>query len=197
MIHATLDQRFIGPASRRFVIDATILARTARTNSSIATTGNHSRETVMPRIDTATVPERKGSGYPPPYAAFAGERRKQALGDAGGLTDFGVNLTHLPAGAWSSQRHWHSHEDEFVYVLSGELVLLSDAGEQVLRAGDCAAFPRNVADGHHLINRSGEMAVYLEIGSRSNEDACSYPDIDLHLERGADRYSHKDGTPYA
>lgn len=150
----------------------------------------------MPRIDTASVPERKGSGYPPPYAAFARERRKQALGDAGGLTDFGVNLTHLPAGAWSSQRHWHSHEDEFVYVLSGELVLVSNAGEQVLRAGDCAAFPRNVADGHHLINRSAKMAVYLEIGSRSDEDACTYPDVDLQLERGAKRFSHKDGTPY-
>jgi len=151
----------------------------------------------MPRIDIASVPERKGSGYPPPYAASAGERRKQALGDAGGLTDFGVNLTRLPAGAWSSQRHWHSHEDEFVYVLSGELVLVSDAGEQVLRAGDCAAFPHNVADGHHLINRSTGMAVYLEVGSRSNEDTCTYPDIDLHLECGADRFSHKDGTPYS
>ena len=105
----------------------------------------------MPRIDIDSVPERTGSGYPAPFAQLAGARIKQALGNTGGLADFGVNLTRLPPGAWSSQRHWHTHEDEFVYVLSGELTLITDAGEQTLRANDCAAFPKAVADGHHLV----------------------------------------------
>ena len=96
----------------------------------------------MPKIDIAAVPERKGSGYPPPFDAPCAERVRQRLGNAGGLTDFGVNLMRLPPGNWSSQRHWHSHEDEFVYVLEGELTLIEDGGETVLRAGDCAAFPR-------------------------------------------------------
>jgi uncharacterized cupin superfamily protein len=149
----------------------------------------------MPKIDLATVPERRGSGYPAPYAQAAQGRIKQALGTAGGLDDFGVNLTRLPPGGWSSQRHWHSSEDELVYVLAGELVLVTDAGEQPLRAGECAAFPKNVPDGHHLINRSAETAVYLEIGTRSKDDACHYPDIDLYVE-GEQGYTHKDGTPY-
>ena len=151
----------------------------------------------MPKIDMTLVTERKGSGYPAEFAQYVGERVKQVLGQAGGLTDFGVNLSHLPPGTWSSQRHWHSHEDEFVYVLSGELTLITDAGEQLLRGGDCAAFPRNVPDGHHLINRSNTMAVYLEVGSRRDDGACNYPDIDLHLERADVGYTHKDGTKYA
>ncbi|HEY8682015.1 MAG TPA: cupin domain-containing protein [Rhodanobacter sp.] len=149
----------------------------------------------MPRIDVTSVAERKGSNYPVPFAEHAGMRIKQALGNAGGLTDFGVNLTRLPPGAWSSQRHWHTHEDEFVYVLSGTLTLITDAGEQTLHANDCAAFPKNIPDGHHLINRSEEMAIYLEIGSRAEHDACNYPDIDLHAH-SQDGYTHKDGTPY-
>lgn len=151
----------------------------------------------MAKIDLASVPQRIGSGYPAPFAAAAGKRIKQALGDAGGLADFGVNLTQLPHGAWSSQRHWHTREDEFVYVLSGELVLITDAGEQLLRAGDCAAFAKNHPDGHHLLNRSGEMAVYLEVGSRHADDACHYPDVDLHLPTDdGSGFVHKDGTPY-
>ena len=150
----------------------------------------------MPRIDVSQVPERKGSGYPSPFAAAAGARIKQALGDAAGLTDFGVNLTRLPPGAWSSQRHWHTEEDEFVYVLSGELVLVTDAGEQPLAANECAAFPKNRADGHHLINRGTQMAVYLEIGSRSGKDRCDYPDIDLYWDSAVGAYTHKDGSPY-
>ncbi|MGH8158007.1 MAG: cupin domain-containing protein [Rhodanobacter sp.] len=150
----------------------------------------------MPKIDIRTIPERKGSRYPAPFAPCTDARTKQALGDAGELTDFGVNLTQLPPGTWSSQRHWHSAEDEFVYVLSGELVLVTDAGEQTLRADDCAAFPKNVADGHHLINRGAETATYLEIGTRRADDTCSYPDIDLHLDRHVG-YTHKNGTPYA
>src|ERR1043165_6350003 len=113
----------------------------------------------MPKIDIAAVPERKGSGYPPPFDAPCAERLRRRLGDAGGLTDFGVNLMRLPPGGWSSQRHWHSHEDEFVFVLEGELTLVEDRGETILRAGDAGAFPKASGNGHHLINRSGRVAV--------------------------------------
>lgn len=150
----------------------------------------------MTKIDQAAVAERTGSGYPAPFAQAVASRIKQALGQAGGLDDFGVNLVRLPPGAWSSQRHWHSAEDEFVYVLSGVLSLVMQAGEQVLHADDCAAFPKNVANGHHLINRGSETAVYLEIGSRRHDDVCHYPDIDLHLDGSSDGYAHKDGAPY-
>src|SRR6266436_3169937 len=105
----------------------------------------------MPRIDIAAVPKRKGSGYPPPFDAPCAERVRQRLGNAGGLVDFGVNLMRLPPGNWSSQRHWHSAEDEFVYVLDGELTLIEDGGETVLRAGECAAFPKGSGNGHHLL----------------------------------------------
>ncbi len=117
----------------------------------------------MPKIDVAAVPRRKGAGYPPPFDAPLADRVRQRLGNAGGLADFGINLMHLPPGNWSSQRHWHSHEDECVYVLAGELVLVEDGGETVLRAGDFAAFPKGTGDGHHLINRSDAVAVYLEV----------------------------------
>ena len=122
---------------------------------------------------------------------------RQKLGEpAGGLTDFGVNLTRLPPGGWSSQRHWHSSEDEFVYVLQGELVLVEDGGETVLHAGDCAAFPKNSGDGHHLINRSGEPAIYLEIGARSPDDLTVCSDIDIMSSAADGRFVHKDGVPY-
>jgi uncharacterized cupin superfamily protein len=151
----------------------------------------------VPKIDIAKVPERRGSDYPAPYAEPVNARVRQALGHAGGLTDVGVNLVHLPPGSWSSQRHWHTHEEELVYVLSGELTLLTAAGEQQLRVGDCAAFPKNVPDGHHMINRGEETAVYLDIGTRCADDTCNYSDIDLHLEPEPADYSHKDGTAYA
>lgn len=149
----------------------------------------------MPKIDISKVYQRKGSLYPAPFGEKAARRIKQGLGDAGGLSDFGVNLTQLPPGEWSSQRHWHSAEDEFVYVVAGELALITDDGEEFLRAGDCAAFSKNVVNGHHLINKSDETAIYLEIGTRSGDDVCTYPDIDLHLDRSAG-FTHKDGTPY-
>lgn len=151
----------------------------------------------MPKIDVKSIFERKGSSYPAPFGDAAKGRIKQGIGDAGGISDFGVNLTRLPPGAWSSQRHWHSREDEFVFVLSGELVLVTDAGEETLRAGDCAGFPKNTPNGHHLINKSSAMAVYLEIGTRTANDVCSYSDIDLHLDRAAGAFTHKDGTPFA
>jgi uncharacterized cupin superfamily protein len=148
----------------------------------------------MAKIDVMAVAERKGSAYPEPYRQKAKGRLKRRLGDAAGLTDFGVNRVRLPPGEWSSQRHWHTHEDEFVYVIEGELTLITDAGEQVLRAGDCAGFAKNRPDGHHLINKSANMAIYLEVGSRHAADICEYPDIDMRLVNG--RYVRKSGDPY-
>ena len=133
----------------------------------------------MPRIDVATVPARKGSGYPAPFDAPCASRTRKRLGDAGGLKDFGVNLMTLPPGGWSSQRHWHSHEDEFVYMLEGELVLVTDAGEQVVRPGDIVGFKGGVADGHHFVNRSDRDAVYLVVGTRIDADFATYSDIDM------------------
>jgi uncharacterized cupin superfamily protein len=151
----------------------------------------------MPKIDLASVPPRQGSGYPEPFATACARRTRQRLGDAGGLRDFGVNLMILPPGAWSSQRHWHSHEDELVYVLEGELVLVEDGGETLMRAGDCAAFPKGTGNGHHLQNRSSEVARYLEVGSRQPDDLTTCSDIDLKSANADGRFVHKDGTPYA
>jgi uncharacterized cupin superfamily protein len=149
------------------------------------------------RIDLNGVPVVMGSTYPPPFDAPCAARARQRLGEAAGLTDFGVNLLRLPAGAWSSQRHWHSTEDEFVIVLEGEVVLMTDAGEELLRAGDCAGFKAGLRDGHHLQNRSRQGAVILEIGARKTaEDEADYPDIDLRSLKGRAGFAHKDGTPY-
>lgn len=150
----------------------------------------------MPKIDVQSVPERKGSGYPAPFHEIARDRSRKALGDAAGLTQFGVNLLTLPPGAASSQRHWHSAEDEFVYVLSGEVTLVSDEGKEVLHAGDCAAFPKNDGNGHQLVNQSKAVAVCLEVGTRSESDVCIYSDIDMRIDSKVGHYTHKDGTPY-
>jgi uncharacterized cupin superfamily protein len=150
----------------------------------------------MPKIDISQVTERKGSSYPPPFDAPCADRIRRRLGDAGGLQDFGVNLMTLPPGAWSSQRHWHSHEDELVYILEGEVTLVEDGGETVLRKGDCATFPKNSANGHHLINKFSTVAVFLEIGSRQLEDVTTYSDIDMMISSVDDQFVHKDGTPY-
>jgi uncharacterized cupin superfamily protein len=150
----------------------------------------------MPKIDIAPIPVRTGSGYPPPYDAPCAARTRKRLGDAGGLQDFGINLMTLPPGGWSSQRHWHSHEDEFVYVLQGELTLIEDDGETILRAGECAAFPKNSGNGHHMINRSDEIAVYLEVGSRHPDDLTTCSDIDMMSSNADGRFVRKDGTPY-
>lgn len=147
----------------------------------------------MPKIDILGVMERKGSAYPEPYRQRAKSRLKRRLGDAAGLTDFGVNLVRLPPGEWSSQRHWHSHEDEFIYVLDGALTMITDEGEQVLHPGDCAAFPKGDPNGHHFINRGDGMATYLEVGSRHDADVVEYPDIDMRAV--GDAYQRKDGTP--
>lgn len=150
----------------------------------------------MPKIDIAAVPQVKGTGYPPPFNAPCADRIRRRLGNAGGLTDFGVNLMHLPPSSWSSQRHWHSHEDEFVYVLEGELVLIEDDGETVLRAGDCATFAKGTGNGHHMMNRSDSVAIYLEVGTRSPDDVTTCSDIDMMSANTDGRFVHKDGTPY-
>src|ERR1700761_902397 len=133
----------------------------------------------MPKIDVASVPPKEGAGYPAPFDVPCRSRSRQRLGNAGGLRDFGVNLMTLPPGGWSSQRHSHSHEDEFVYILEGEVVLIEDGGETLLRTGDCAAFPKGTGNGHHMINRSSVTAKYLEAGSRSPEDVTTCADIDI------------------
>jgi uncharacterized cupin superfamily protein len=150
----------------------------------------------MKKIDVEAVPARRGSGYPPPYDAPCAARERRPLGAAGGLTTFGVNLLTLAPGVWSSQRHWHSHEDEFIWVVTGEVVLVTDAGEEVLRPGDCAAFKAGEADGHHLINRSDRPATVLEVGSRDDADGCVYSDADMIAGPGDPCYRHRDGTPY-
>lgn len=150
----------------------------------------------MPRLDRAAVPVLRGTGYPPEFNARSAGRLRQRLGEAGGLVDFGVNLMRLPPGQWSSQRHWHSHEDEFVYVLSGEVVLIEDGGETLLRAGDCAAFPKASGNGHHMVNRSAAEAVHLEIGSRHPDDLTTCSDVDMQSANADGRFRHKDGTPY-
>jgi uncharacterized cupin superfamily protein len=147
------------------------------------------------KIDFATAPTRVGAGYPPPFDAPCLERKRWRLGVAAGLTQFGVNRLRLAPGVWSSQRHWHSRDDEFVYVLEGEVVLVTDAGEETLRAGDSAGFKAGDPDGHHLQNRSDREAVVLEVGTNApGEDVCEYPDIDLRARSAG--YEHKDGTPY-
>jgi len=150
----------------------------------------------MPKIDIDKAPTRFGSAYPPPFDAPCADRRRWKLGDAAGLDQFGVNLMRLGPGVWSSQRHWHTAEDEFVWVVSGEVVLVTDAGEEVLRAGDCAGFKAGVANGHQIQNRSNAEAVLLEIGARAPEtDHSDYPDLDMIV--GPDEvYRHRDGTPY-
>jgi len=151
----------------------------------------------VPKIDIDNAPTGHGTGYPDEFAAPCKPRRRWRLGDAVGLDQFGVNLLRLPAGAWSSQRHWHTTEDEFVWVVEGEVVLIEEDGETVLVAGDCAGFKAGVPNGHRIENRSDREAVLLEVGSRRPaDDACDYPDIDMILPKGADRYFHRDGTPY-
>jgi uncharacterized cupin superfamily protein len=152
---------------------------------------------VPKRIDVSSLPTVAGSSYPAPFDRPCAGRKRQRVGDAAGLSDFGVNLLRLPPGDWSSQRHWHSAEDEFVYVLEGEVVLVTDMGEETLRSGDCAGFKAGVQDGHHLQNRSAGEAVVLEVGSRkTQEDEGDYPDIDLRFLKNDAGFTRKDGTPY-
>ena len=152
-----------------------------------------------PALDPRTVEAVVRSGYPEPYRSRVLPREKRGVGDALGLTRIGINHTTLPPGKESSMRHWHTLEDEFVYVLEGEVVLRTGAGEQLLSAGMCAGFPAGSDDGHQLINRSSRAAVYLEISNRDPADTAHYsdPDVDLawsppHAPR---RFTRRDGTP--
>lgn len=152
-----------------------------------------------PALDPATVEPRTSSGYPEPFRSRCLPREKRALGDALGLTKVGVNLTTLPPGKESSMRHHHTHEDELIFVLEGEVVLITDRGEQVLTAGMCAGFPAGSNDGHQLVNRSEQPVRYLEISNRDPADTAAYPDVDLAYRKSPDGkavFSRKDGTPY-
>jgi uncharacterized cupin superfamily protein len=150
------------------------------------------------RIDAAAIAPIIGTLYPSPFDEPCRERARKKLGDAAGLTQFGVNLLHLPPGAWSSQRHWHTAEDEFVYVLSGEVTLVSDGGDELLGAGDAAGFKAGDTNGHCLQNRSDGDAYVLEVGTRVAGNAAYYNDIDMMAPAGGKpaAYTHRDGTPY-
>jgi uncharacterized cupin superfamily protein len=153
----------------------------------------------LPALDPGTVEERRGSGYPEPFKSRIGDRAKRRLGAACGLKHLGVNLVTLGPGGQSALRHWHTLEDEFVYVLEGEVVLVTNEGEQTLRAGMCAGYPAGSKSGHHFVNRSQKPAKYLEMGTNVPGDTAFYPDDDLALietQDGNMAYTHKDGRRY-
>ena len=156
----------------------------------------------MHKIDPAKLELNSGTRYPKPFDQPCLRRSWHKLGDAAGLTQFGVSLVRLPPGTWSSQRHWHMREDEFVWITEGEVVLVTDDGEELFRAGDCAGFKGGVRNGHHFQNRSDRDAVLLTIGSRDDEDHGEYSDIDMvflperYSSSTGTGYAHKDGTPY-
>jgi uncharacterized cupin superfamily protein len=151
-------------------------------------------------IEAASVPpSRAGRGYPEPFAARVAGRERRVLGDAFGLTKFGVNLTRLPPGGMSALRHTHTREDEFIYIVEGEPVLVTNAGETQLRPGMCAGFKAGSGNAHHLLNRSGRDVVYLEVGNRDPGDTVIYPDDDIGraLTPAGERiFVHRDGRPY-
>ena len=153
----------------------------------------------MPKIDIGAIGEENSTGYPSPFDEIVRGRFRKRLGDAGGLIQFGVNLTRLEPGSASAQRHWHENEDEFVFIVAGEAVLIEDDGETMLKPGDAATFKAGVQNGHHLVNQSDSDVVFLEVGTRVKRDTCQYPDIDMvcEIEETGDRFVHKDGTPYS
>ena len=150
-------------------------------------------------LDLSKVPVKTGTIYPSAYAPQVAGRSSLRLGDAGGLTQFGINIVILAPGAKSSMRHWHLHEDEFVMITMGECVMQLDAGETVMRVGDCAAFPAGVTDGHCFINRTETEARFLVVGTKTAGDVVTYSDIDLTVEQGpgGNEFKHKDGRPYS
>jgi uncharacterized cupin superfamily protein len=152
----------------------------------------------MPKIDIAKLPVDTRTHYPSPFDRVVIGRERRRLGSAVGLDQFGVNLTTLKPGAASALRHWHEKEDELVYILEGEVVLIEDDGETVLKPGDAAGFKANSRNGHHLVNKSSRDAVYIEIGTRSKRERVEYPDVDLEVVRDDKgvRYTHKNGKPY-
>jgi uncharacterized cupin superfamily protein len=152
----------------------------------------------LPALDPRSLEPNTGSMYPDVYRARVLPRERRALGDALGLTKIGVNLTTLEPGKESSMRHWHTHEDEFIYIVSGEVVLRTEGGEQTLVAGQCAGFKAGTEDGHQLLNRTSTTAVYLAISNRDDADGAFYPDVDLKMHGGGapHTFTRKDGTPY-
>lgn len=149
----------------------------------------------MPKLDLDAIESINRTGYPPPYSEPMAKRHYRRLAPAAGLSDFGASHVTLDPGGISSQRHWHEGEDEFLVMLEGEAVLVEDDGETRLVAGDCAAFPKGVANGHHLINRSERECVFVVVGRTATTD-CHYPDIDLHLDASSGAFTHKDGRSY-
>jgi len=150
----------------------------------------------MPKVDLFQIEQTNRCGYPAPYANGLAGRFFRRIGEATGLKDIGVSHCVLKPGAWSSQRHWHEGIDEFVVLLEGEAVLVEEDGETILRAGDCAVFPKDVPNGHHLVNRSESDCSFLAFDGRSGEGDCHYPDADLHWDMKGERYTHKDGSSY-
>ncbi len=152
----------------------------------------------MPKLDLAEVPVKAGSIYPSPYAEMMAGRSSLRLGQAAGLTQFGVNLVMLEPGAVSSLRHWHMAEDEFVMITEGECILIQDEGETVMRPGDCAGFPAGSTNGHHFLNRTDRVAKFLVIGSKAPREVVTYSDVDLRLEieGGTSRFTYKDGSDW-
>jgi len=153
---------------------------------------------LLPALDPKDLPEQSTTGYPELYKSRVAGRHKRRLGDHAGLKNFGVNLTRLDPGAESSMRHWHTKQDEFIYVLEGEVTLVADAGRQKLKAGMAAGFPAGRADGHQLVNETRRPVVYLEIGDRTPGDGATYSEADLaaRLVDGKWVFTHKDGSPY-
>ena len=153
----------------------------------------------MPKIDIARASVRTRGVYPDPWGALTHGREKTALGDVAGLTQFGVNLTRLKPGAASALRHWHETEDEFVYLLEGEIMLIEDGGTTVLRPGDAAGFKAGVSNGHHLVNKSQRNALYLEVGTRAKRERAHYPGLDLIYDKDENgvRFTHLSGERYA
>ena len=149
----------------------------------------------MPRLDLDSIPQTNATGYPSPWREEMAKRHYRRLGPVSGLSDFGVSHVTLEPGGISSQRHWHEGEDEFVVMLEGEAVLEEDGGETMMRAGDCASFPKGVANGHRLVNRGEAPCVFIAIGRGATTD-CHYPDIDLHLDGATSRFTRKVGEPY-
>ena len=156
-----------------------------------------SKSLQLPAIDPSGLEVHGGTFYPDEMKGRSEARAKQRLGDACGLTKFGVNKTVIPPGASSALRHWHQNEDEFIYVLEGEVTIVSDVGAQVLTPGMAAGFPASKPDGHYYANEGTEPAVVLEVGNRVSEDDVFYPDDDLMLKKrpGNHQYFNKAGEP--
>ena len=150
----------------------------------------------MPKLELEAIESTNRTGYPPPYDAPMAKRHYRRLAPAAGIEDFGVSHVTLEPGGISSQRHWHDGEDELVVMLEGEAVLIEDEGETAMRPGDIAVFPKGVANGHHLVNRSAAPCTFIAIGKQAETD-CHYPDIDVHLDAASGTFMHKDGSPYA